>query len=117
MRGRRKSEMEKRQFVESVWEMNQTARKASPNPIRVVMEGSPRVKIPKTTGMSAANKAETGAAIVIWPSARARYKKMSPARPTRLASAPIKRSLFGGIGSRRMMARIMKGTKPAISAR
>src|SRR5688572_28784127 len=63
--GRRRSERLTRQFVMSVCEMSQTAANASVNPIRVGVEGAPRAKNPKITGMRAANKAETGAAIVI----------------------------------------------------
>src|SRR5687768_9504909 len=64
-RGRRNSRRLKRQFVMSVWEMSQTAAKANVNPIRVGVGGTPMVNNPKITGISAANKAETGAAIVI----------------------------------------------------
>ena len=64
-RGMRSSQRLKRQFVTPVCEMSQTAAKASPKPSRVGVDGMPRVKKPKITGIRAANRAETGAATVI----------------------------------------------------
>jgi hypothetical protein len=81
------------------------------------MEGTPRLKNPKITGMRAANKAETGAAIVICPTASARYKTNRPVSPIRLEPAPISMSLAGGMGSRKRRARAVKGINPAISAK
>ena len=51
----------------SPWEIIHSARRAKPNPRKVRNGGKPCVKLPTITGSAAANKAETGAAMLINP--------------------------------------------------
>ena len=47
--------------------MSQTAESANPNPMNWMKDGNPCVKALTKTGSAAANKAETGAAMLICP--------------------------------------------------
>ena len=100
-----------------LWDIAQIEPSASRKPSIVRGSGKPSVALPTTTGMQAASNADTKAATVIWPSANARYRRISPKVPIPLAIPLHNQAGRDGIGSPMDKEMINKRISPANSAR